>query len=106
MGWVLVLLDVVFMVASVVAFVLVVVLLRAIAAGDKATKDNDEALGEVNETAVGRRPPQSMAKVVPAQQPQQQQRSMLQNEIVALKWQKNMRQTLMNNSSRQTLWAI
>jgi hypothetical protein len=44
MGWILVLLDVVFMVASVVAFVLVIVLLRAIAVGD-ATNDNDEVLG-------------------------------------------------------------
>ena len=45
MGWVLVLLDVVFMVASLVAFVLVFVLLRAIAGDGNATNDNDEVLG-------------------------------------------------------------
>jgi hypothetical protein len=60
----------------------------------------------VNETAVGRRPPQSITKVVPAQQPQQQQRSMLQNEIVALKWQKNIRQTLANNTPKAKLGRV
>jgi hypothetical protein len=105
MGWVLVLLDVVFMVASVVAFVMVIVLLRAIA-GDNATKDNDEVLGEENERSVDRRSPQSMAKVVPAQQQQQQQRSMLQKEIVALKWQKNIRQTLVKNTPKAKLGRV
>ena len=47
MGWVLVLLDVVFMVASVVAFVMVFVLLRAIAGGD-ATKDNDDPRASIS----------------------------------------------------------
>jgi hypothetical protein len=98
MGWILVLLDVVFMVASVVAFVLVIVLLRAIAVGD-ATNDNDEVLGKDNGRLVEQQP-QSLAKVVPVQQ--QQQRSMLQNEIVALKWQKNMRQTLVKNTPTTT----
>jgi hypothetical protein len=105
MGWVLVLFDVVFMVASVVAFVLVIVLLRAIV-GDNATKDHDKVLEEENERSVDRRSPQSMAKVVPAQQPQQQQRAMLQREIVALKWQKNIRQTLVKNSPKTKLGRV
>ena len=96
MGWILVLLDVVFVVASAVAFVMVIVLLRAIAGDGNATTGNDAVLGEGNERSVDRRPPpQSTTKVVPAQQ---QQRSTLQNEIAALKWQKNIRQTLMNNN--------
>jgi len=102
MGWVLVLLDVVFMVASVVAFVLVVVMLRAIAGDGNATKANDEVLGEENKRLVDHRPPQSMAKVVPTQQ----QRSMLQKEIVALKWQKNIRQTLVKNTPKAKLGRV
>jgi hypothetical protein len=103
---VLVLLDMVFMLLSVVAMALVVLLVRAIASDGTATKDNDEVLGEVNETAVGRRPPQSITKVVPTQQPQQQQRTMLQNEIVALKWQKNIRQTLVKNTPKAKLGRV
>jgi hypothetical protein len=106
MGWILVLLDVVFMLASVVAFVLVVVFLRAIDVGNATTKDNTEVLEEENERSVDRRSPQSMAKVVPAQQQQQQQRSMLQNEIVALKWQKNIRQTLVKNTPKAKLGRV
>jgi len=88
MGWVLVLLDVVFMVASVVAFVMVVVLLRAIGAGSRQKE-------QLNKAGVS-------VKVVPSQQPEQQQqeqqRSTLEQEIVALKWQKNIRKTLVKNT--------
>jgi hypothetical protein len=109
MGWVLVLLDVVFMLLSVVAMALVVLLVRAIASDGTATKDNDEVWEEENERSVDRRPPRSMAKVVPAQQQQQQQqqqRSMLQKEIVALKWQKNIRQTLVKNTPKAKLGRV
>jgi len=93
LGWVLVVLDVVFMMASAVTFVVVIVLLRAI--GANAVKGDEKA---VKKDGGEPRPP-SLVRVVPAQQvaQQQQQRSMLQNEIVALKWQKRIRQTLMNN---------
>jgi len=90
MGWVLVMLDVVFMVASVVAFVLVIVLLRAIGADSR--EGNKEKLNK-----------EGLSKVVPSQQSEQQQeqqRSMLGKEIVALKWQKNIRQTLMLRSAK------
>jgi hypothetical protein len=87
MGWILVVLDVVFMVASVVVLVWVIVLLRAI--GAESVPGNEEVLA---------------VKVVPSQQDaqdereEQQQRSMLHQEILALKWQKNIRRTLMKNT--------
>jgi len=87
MGWILVALDVVFMLASVVAFVLVIVLLHAV--GIESMHGNNEVLGLLS------------VKVVPSPQQeeqQQQQRSMIRNEITALKWQKNIRQTLMKNT--------
>ena len=42
----------------------------------------------------------SLARVVPVQREEheQQQKTTLENEIVALKWQKNIRKTLMKNN--------
>ena len=97
MGWVLVVVDVVVMLVSVVAFVLVVVLLRAIGAG--AMHGNEEVAhgGEGNEAA-------SLARIVPTRHEADHQvhTARLRNEIAALQWQKNIRQTLMNNSTPST----
>jgi hypothetical protein len=43
--------------------------------------------------------PPSLTRVVPVQQEQeQQQKTTLRKEIIALKWQRNIRRTLMNNT--------
>jgi hypothetical protein len=97
MGWIMVMLDVVFLLGSVVAVVLIVVLLRASAT---TLQENKAAVAEDND---GERIAQnrSLVKVVPTPQEDEQQKSNLKKEITALKWQKNIRQTLMNNSKRR-----
>jgi len=103
MGWVMVMLDVLFMLGSVVAVVVIVVLLRASAnlaqPENKAlvAQDNDGGGGGGGERSVSRR---SLVQVVPTPQEdeQQQQKSSLKKEIAALKWQKNIRQALMKHS--------
>ena len=94
MGWIMVMLDVVFLLGSVVAVVLIVVLLRASAT---TLQENKAAVAEDND---GERIAQnrSLVKVVPTPQEDEQQKSNLKKEITALKWQKNIRQALMNNS--------
>ena len=67
----------------------------------KKKKEQKERV-ERNQTRVN----PTVAKGGPAQQPQQQQRSMLQKEIVALKWQKNIRQTLVKNSPKVKLGRV
>jgi hypothetical protein len=98
MGWILVVLDVVFLLASVVAFVLVMVLLRAIgidAHHSNALAKEDHGLAE---GMVAPRPTSSVRVVPTPKQDEQQQRTLLKKEIVALQWQKNIRRTLMKNT--------
>ena len=96
MGWIMVMLDVVFLLGSVVAVVLIVVLLRASAS---MLQENKAAVAEDND---GERIAQnrSLVKVVPTPQEDEQQKSNLKKEITALKWQKNIRQALMNNKNQ------
>ena len=94
MGWILVALDLVFMLASAVTFVLVIVLLRAAIVAE-AIKGNNEGVHKEEQGS-------SSVKVAPLQRDeaqQQQQRSSLRQEIVALRWQKNIRHTLMKNTT-------
>ena len=85
-------LDVVFMLGSVVAVVLIVVLLRA----SVTTLQEKETLVVDENDGGGARidPSRSLVKVVPTSQEVTQT---LKKQIAALKWQKNIRQTLVNN---------
>ena len=94
-GWVMVMFDILFMLGSLVAFVLIVMLLRASA---NTLQENEASVTEEIDDGGSR----SLVKVVPMQQQeseqqqQQEQRKLnLKKEIAALKWQKNIRQTLM-----------
>jgi hypothetical protein len=89
MGGIMVMLDVVFMLGSVVAVVLIVVLLRA----SVTTLQEKETL-VVDENDGGGARIDSRVKVVPTSQEVTQT---LKKQIAALKWQKNIRQTLVNN---------
>ena len=102
MGWIMVLLDVVFMLGSVVAFVLIVVLLRA---SVRTVQGENQGLGVEENDGGGRRvgASRSLVKVVPRQQEEvEQQKVRLKKEVAALKWQKNIRQTLAKNNNPST----
>jgi len=102
MGWIMVMLDVVFMLGSVVAFVLIVVLLRA---SVKTVQGENQVLGVEENDGGGRRvgASRSLVKVVPRQQEEvEQQKVRLKKEVAALKWQKNIRQTLAKNNNPST----
>jgi len=99
-GWVMVMFDILFMLGSLVAFVLMVMLLRASA---NTLQENEASVTEEIDDGGSR----SLVKVVPMQQQeseqqqQQEQRKLnLKKEIAALKWQKNIRQTLMKNKTK------
>ena len=87
-GGIMVMLDVVFMLGSVVAVVLIVVLLRA-----SATTLQEKKTPEVD----------SVVKVVPTSHEVEQT---LKKQIAALKWQKNIRQTLAKNTQKANLGRV
>jgi hypothetical protein len=102
MGWIMVLLDVVFMLGSVVAFVLIVVLLRASA---NTLQGENQVSGVVENDGGGRHvgASRSLVKVVPKPQEEvEQQKLRLKQEVAALKWQKKIRQTLAKNKNPST----
>jgi len=96
MGGIMVMLDVVFMLGSVVAFVLIVVLLRA---SVTTLQEKETLVVEENENNASR----SLVKVVPTSQEVAQT---LKKQIAALKWQKNIRQTLVKNTPKVKLGRV